>query len=273
MTHDLFHYRIGFECTYLNSIGIQCAAPAREKDEIFQTPKKSIDKWCLRGKGRRGKCDSRARKKKDANARKRKDRKARRSRYVLARKRHRSGYGELTWCRRRLCFYFGEIISLSSHSLLAFSLQPAYHQRVPRLSPLVLILTILSLLLLLSFSLSPLPFSFFLSLPVSLSLPPHLGCTAPMNDESVSRPRLNCTINCTLRAWYATVSSAIGRPWPRYRFLETMFDISRECYLLIYHAPLKSGRPPHLISLVTHSGKLSLLIGVITSECVIRKPN
>lgn len=32
-----------------------------------------------------------------------------------------------------------------------------------------------------------------------------------------TRDGLNCTINCTLRARYATVSSAMDRPWPRYR--------------------------------------------------------
>lgn len=64
------------------------------------------------------------------------------------------------------------------------------------------------------------------TLPNSLSFSltqSHLGRIAPVNDESASRPRLNCIINCTLRAWYATMSSAIGRPWPRYRFLETVF--------------------------------------------------
>lgn len=35
--------------------------------------------------------------------------------------------------------------------------------------------------------------------------------------ECNPRGRLNCTINCTLRARYATVSSAMDRPWPRYR--------------------------------------------------------
>lgn len=56
-----------------------------------------------------------------------------------------------------------------------------------------------------------------------------VGCIPPVNYEDASRPRLNCTINCTLRAWYATMSSVIGRPWPRYRFLETIFGTSRRC--------------------------------------------
>lgn len=71
-----------------------------------------------------------------------------------------------------------------------------------------------------------------------------LGRIALMNDESASRPRLNCTINCTLRAWYATVSSAIGRPWPKYRFLETVFgSVHRaDVALVVYsHHLLKSG--------------------------------
>lgn len=54
-----------------------------------------------------------------------------------------------------------------------------------------------------------------------------VGCIPPVNYEDASRPRLNCTINCTLRAWYATMSSVIGRPWPRYRFLETIFGTSQ----------------------------------------------
>ena len=48
---------------------------------------------------------------------------------------------------------------------------------------------------------------------------------------SRTRGRLNCTINCNPTcARYATVSSAMDRPWPRYRYhWSTLFVIARPC--------------------------------------------
>lgn len=91
----------------------------------------------------------------------------------------------------------------------------------------------------------PFPFPLPLSLPFPFSIiPAHLDGTlsSPLSPSSTrvsyhfadslslflslkrergrglhTRDGLNCTINCTLRARYATVSSAMDRPWPRYR--------------------------------------------------------
>lgn len=116
-----------------------------------------------------------------------------------------------TWCFG-LVFIPAKLFCSARILLLPFSSKPACHRP--------------------SF-LAPYPTCSYISLSLNLSLF-HLGLgrIALTNDESASRPQLNCTINCTLRAWYATVSSAIGRPWPRYRFLETVFGTSR-VYLVV----------------------------------------